>query len=176
VKTLCLFASLMAAALVAGCATAPAAAPEVDLNAYGKVLIEPFTMAARLPGQDPQVLAGEFRDAFVAEFKDSSMLASTPGRDVLRVRVTVTELNRANPAVNVLTAALLFVPLDSGGASITMELRDAETGRLLQKREQRWTSTPLKIKGSFSAYGQATAAFGRWGKELSQQLAQKHAG
>jgi hypothetical protein len=175
---------LAVALLACGCATEPAPAPrdtvaqqvaEIDWSRYRSAVVEPVLFRASVPTHAP-ALADSFRTAFVAPLTEASLLASANARGVLRVRIVVTDVNRSRPLLNVATSALLFVPLDSGGASVEMELRDGESGELKATLIRHSMGTPLKIKGSFSEYGHATAAFRLWGEELREHLTHERIG
>lgn len=183
---------MIVAPLAAGCATTPVVAPPGTIEAgmgrqrfwqpaegfrwsnYQRVIVEPFILdgaAARSPE-----LAEKLRTEFTGELASASLLTNEPAHGVLRVRIHVTGIDRSRPALNLVTTALLFVPMDMGGASLAAELLDAESGRVVATLTDRSTSTPLKIKGSFSEYGHAEAAFRRWGQELRQSLTQQRIG
>ena len=168
---------IAAAALLAGCATAPAsnsADAKIDITRFSAVHVAPIQFAAEalseLPGDERIALESDL----LAALKDGiapSLLTDKPSVSVVRIELTVTELNASSPAVNVLTTALLFVPFDAGGVEFEARFYDGESREPFARATYRHTSTPLELKGSFRRYGHATKALHDWAEEITSGLA-----
>ena len=98
-----------------------------------------------------------------------SLLTDVPSAGVVRIEVTVTELNASSPAVNLLTTALLFVPFDAGGVAFDARFYDGESREPFARTTYRHISTPLELKGSFRRYGHATQALRDWAEGYSER-------
>lgn len=170
--------SIAAAVLLAGCATAPAgntADDNIDITRFRAVNVAPIQFAAEALGALPSVERVALERDLRAALKDGvppSLLADEPSASVVRVEVTVTELNASNPTVNLLTTALLFVPFDAGGVAFEARFYDGESDEPFARTTYRHTSTPLELKGSFRRYGHATKALHDWAEEISNGLAE----
>jgi hypothetical protein len=89
----------------------------------------------------------------------------------VRIEVTITDLNPANPTVNLLTTALLFVPVDTGGIAFEARFFEGESREPFALRIVSYTSTPFQLKGSFRRYGHATRALHDWAEKLTSRNA-----
>lgn len=165
--------SIAGFALIAGCATAPVTLPasdKIDITSYRAVNIAPVQFApaalSALPAEERASLERDFRLA-LSEGMSSSLLTDMPSAGVLRIEVTVTELNASSPTVNLLTAALLFVPLDAGGIAFDARFYDGGSREPFARTSYRHISTPLELKGSFRRYGHATQALLNWAESIS---------
>jgi hypothetical protein len=76
----------------------------------------------------------------------------------------------ANPALNVATALVAFVPLDLGGAAIEAEFVDSVSAERLAAMVERNKRSPKNFKGGFTELGHARTAFQEWAVELEQAL------
>lgn len=165
--------SIAGFALLAGCATAPVTGPasdKIDITSYRAVSIAPVQFApaalSALPAEERTSLERDFRLA-LTEGMPPSLLTDVPSAGVVRIEVTVTELNASSPTVNLLTAALLFVPLDAGGVAFDARFYDGESREAFARTTYRHISTPLELKGSFRRYGHATRALRNWAEKIS---------
>lgn len=162
-----------AIALLAGCATTPVStAPEqLDLNRYRAVNVAPVLFAPGIAGAIPDEERALLERDLGAALKDGlppSLRSEQPSSDVVRMEVTITELNASNPAVNVLTTALLFVPFDAGGVAFDARFYEGDSLEPFAVTSHRHISTPLELKGSFKRYGQATKALRDWSEGLAR--------
>jgi hypothetical protein len=169
-------AAVLLAASLAGCAstrTGPTAQAPDFSRLPNKVAVEEVQLASSvmpdLPAADRAALATRLRAAVIGSLPPSAVVAeSAPG--VLRLEVTVTDINAVNPTLNGFSQTLLLVPFDRGG--ITFEARFYEgAGRVpVALTTQKATGSMFDIKGNFSHYGHAVAALEKWATELGQSL------
>ncbi len=158
-----------------GCATVPAARTtptELDFAKFDRgivvdeVLIAPGAMAD-LPDAELAALARDLRLALMNSLpSDELVREAAPG--VLRIAVTVTEIDASSPAVNAVTAALLFVPLDRGGIAFEARFYDGQGEVPIAVVTHRKTGTPLDLAGSFRRFGHAVGAIEDWGASLAK--------
>jgi hypothetical protein len=171
------WAAVAAALVMAGCASAPAqkAQPEgLDFARYHAVAVDSVRLspeaAAGLSETEVQEIERQLHVALVDALPPAARAVNAaPG--VLRVEVTVTDLQSVSPGVNAVTTALLFVPLDKGGVVFEARFYDETRGKLLAVTTQKHTSTPFELKGSFRRYGHAVKTLREWAAGIGKSLA-----
>ena len=150
-----------------------------DWRQYRKLMMDPvvvyFHPDAKYRQIDPEAvkkLTDYFRTVVEEELAGEYPIVTTPGPDVLRVKAAITEIVPANPAVNIVTTAAAFVPLDMGGAAIEAEFLDSQTNEVLAAMVDRKLGTPIdpKFYRGFTTMGYAKAAFEAWATELKKAL------
>ncbi len=168
--------TLAAAALFAGCATAPTAPAGptgVDVARFHAIAVESVEIsptAADLSDADRAALEQKLRVALVESIPPSAR-ASQAGEGVLQVKLLVTSIDAANPALNGVSAALIAVPLDRGSVAFDATFFDAPGGAAIGSTTVRHRSRVLlDLKGNFSRYGAAVGALREWGAVLADSL------
>ena len=126
--------------------------------------------------QDPNVRieAAEIEE-LRADLRRSLELAATMpsvagNPRTLRVRAAITQVALPSPALNVLTTALLFIPLDRGGAAVEIEAIDVETGRRVAALASAGNGTLADFRGHYSRLAHAELAFQRAAQEFRTLL------
>lgn len=133
---------------------------------YHSVIIEPVILeqaaAAQLRPAErielSETLGRRAREAFSARYA----IVTEPAPDVLRLRAGVHEINRSSRVANLLTAAVLFVPLDMGGVAAELVVEDSVTGDRVASVAGRRQGSPLGRGGFFASFkptGHAQAGF-----------------
>jgi hypothetical protein len=140
---------------------------------YHAVIVEPVSLqtnaAAKLSPRKQVELAekltGRARKVFAGKYE----IATEPGPGVLRLRMTVNDINKSSPVINVVTTAAAYLPFDMGAVSVEMEAVDSVNGHrvaaLLGKR-QGLPLTPAGFFGSFVPTGHARTGFTRLAKAM----------
>ena len=150
-----------------------------DWRQYRKLMIDPvvvyFHPEAKYRQIDPEAvkkLTDYFRTVVAEELASEYPIVATPGPDVLRVRAAITEIVPANPAVNIVTTAAAFVPLDMGGAAIEAEFLDSQSNEVLAAMVDKKMGNPIdpKFYRGFTTMGYAKSAFAAWATELKKAL------
>lgn len=146
---------------------------------YQKVMLDPVVVyyhpEAKYRQIDPEAvtkLTGYFREVVVEELADEFPVVTEPGPDVLRIRAAITEIVPANPAINIITTAAVFVPLDMGGAAIEAEFIDSVSGEVLAAMIDKKLGNPVdpRFYRGFTTLGYAKGAFSAWAAELKEAL------
>lgn len=166
----------VALALLAGCVTTPVSTvPEqFDLDRYHAVNVAPVRFSPEIAAAIPDEERASLEHVFAAALQEGvppSFQSEQPSPGVVRMEVTITELNASNPTVNLLTTALLFVPLDAGGVAFDARFYEGESREPFAMTQYRHTSTPLELKGSFKRYGHAAKALRDWSEGLTSKVA-----
>ncbi len=153
--------------------------PEFKWQAYRRVILDPVQIqidpaqaGKKVKMEELQSLADKLRTTVAAELAPEYPVVDTPEEDVLRIRAAITEIDPANPTLNVVTALALFVPMDMGGVSIEAEFIDSVTGRRLAAMADQKKGSPLQLVSSLKRFGHVQAAFDQWAEALKSALAQ----
>jgi hypothetical protein len=97
---------------------------------------------------------------------------SVGGRPVI-IRAVITRIEAVSPALNVLTAVLLTVPVDRGGAAVEIQVLDAETLQPLASMAHAYFAPISEFKARFSALAPAELALHAAAIELAKLLRDK---
>lgn len=153
-------------------------AEDFDWRDYRRIMIDPLQVhlppTSRAESIDPdriRALTETFRGAVQDSLGDVYPIVQTPADDVLRIRAAITDLDPARPGVNILTALLLPVRFDLGGAAIEVELLDAVTGKRMAAMVDRKRGSHFNAWRGFSKWGDTRSAFRQWAEELAAALA-----
>lgn len=183
VKTLCLMVSF---AVLTGCASLPdsntdsadalqplhqsrtlriAAQPGFDLQQHDGLLAGSVTLReTQLADAEEQQTRETMREQFAQRL--TPMLSGSAEKG-LRMDVELYDIRPVSPALNVLSAAALFLPLDSGALTLEATFRDAD-GNVLVRRTERLSGSVVNISESFSRYGRLTDALNDWAAQCAQ--------
>jgi hypothetical protein len=127
------------------------------------------------------------RDAAVSETQKAQLLATLEaaiaketealpqrvgGRPVV-IRAVITRIEAVSPALNVLTAVLLTVPIDRGGAAVEIQVLDAETLQPLASMAHAYFVPVSEFKARFSALAPAELALQAAATELAKLVRDK---
>jgi len=151
--------------------------PGFNWHSYKKVIIDPIAVVGDAAGGEnvperTEILELEryFQKSVTEKLAPEFAVVREPGPGVLRIRTAITRVDRANPLLNAVTTAAVFIPLDMGGASIEVEFLDALTGERLAAMVESKSGTPLQLIASFNRYGHAENAMDDWASELKIAL------
>jgi len=133
---------------------------------YHAVIIEPVCFqtnaAAKLsPKQQTQLSESLTRDT-QRTFSDRYEIATVPAPGVLRLRLTVSDINKSSPLLNLVTTAAAYAPLDMGAVAVEMEAVDSVTGQRVAALAAKRQGVPLSPTGflaSFSSTGHVKTGF-----------------
>ena len=91
----------------------------------------------------------------------------------MQIQAAITDLEPANPLVNVVTATAVFVPFDMGGAAVEARFLDGATGQVVAMMADRRRGSPVRVwEGyqGFTEWGYAKAAMRQWAAGLADAL------
>ena len=97
---------------------------------WSKVIIEPVSWQATTPchhitAERQTLLRFHLENALTRELKGND-----PHGPVLRIQTAITDVKPVSPLLNATTAALILVPVQSGGSAIRLTATDTATNRL----------------------------------------------
>ena len=90
------------------------------------------------------------------------------------IRAVITRVESVSPVLNVVSAVLLTVPLDRGGAAVEIEVLDAETRQPLASMAHAHFAPLSEFKARFSKLAPAELALNAAAVELAKLLQGKH--
>ncbi len=117
-------------------------------------------------------LRAHYKDAAVKVFAQHYVHTATPGPDVLRIRLAITGIDKADATLNYIATPLVG-PVSNGGASSEGEIVDSTTGKRLAAFSTHTNANPFK-GGLFEYYtrlGHAKAVLALHAAELHTQFA-----
>lgn len=151
--------------------------PGFNWHDYNRLMVDPLVFqmnktasSNQFKAEELDALAREIHAAFTKTLAPEIEVVNEPGAHVMRIRTAVTDIVTSSPALNLLTTAAVFVPLDMGGASIEVEFVDSVTNERLAAMAERKTGTPLQVLSGFNRFGHAKKAFDQWAETLKAAL------
>ena len=170
--------------------------PAADWRKYKKVWLDPVTVWMNQKDSQLNDVAVEDRQRLAAllwsklneQLKQDYVMTSTPGPDVMRIQVAITEAASSNPFMDFLTsiylpAKLLLTPKSmatgvaafAGSASAEIRVTDTATGTVLAEAVDRRGGTK-SIGGSWSSWNDAEESFRFWSEKIRYRLCQSRGG
>lgn len=157
--------------------------PNVNWKKYTRLMIDPVVVyrapkakKAAKP-EELQKLADYFRNEAITTLKDAYPVVDKPAPDVMRIRAAITDLDSANPWLNLAATAAIMLPVDMGGAAMEAEFLDSVTNERLCAVVDRKEGSPLSLTeftGAYTEWGHAKGAFKAWIKLLKESLDEVH--
>jgi len=170
--------------------------PAADFTKYKKIMLDEVVFYLKKDGESQAVhpedikeLTKAFHEAFVKTLGKKYPLVSTPGPDVLRVKVAIVDIEPSNRALDTITTvlpvgiAVSLVKSGAGGggtgvgqASMEFELLDSETNQVLAMGKDTKIGSKLNMEAKVDEWGHAKAAFAYWAESLNKALEDIDAG
>jgi hypothetical protein len=111
-------------------------------------------------------------DAAIA--RETDALPQVVGGHPVVIRAVITRAESVSPALNVVAAVLLTVPLDRGGAAVEIEVLDADTRQPLASLAHAYFAPLSEFKARFSRLAPAELALNTAAAELAKLLRGNH--
>jgi hypothetical protein len=127
-------------------------------------------MEAGVPEADKARLLATLEAAISRE---TQALPDSVGGHPVIIRAVITRVESVSPALNVLTAVFLTVPLDRGGAAVEIQVLDAETLQPLASMAHAYFAPVSEFRARFSALAPAELALNAAAIELARLLREK---
>lgn len=154
--------------------------PAFDLAKYDKFIIEPigvhFAPDATGAAVDPKVLhemTQYFRSKLIENLSKNYKVVEQAGPGTMRLRIAVTDLQKANPVLNVHPATKLS-GVGLGSASIEAEGVDTEKSTRLFAFVHTRTGDRLSVVEGLQDWGHAKQAMDFWAERLVQRVDEAH--
>jgi hypothetical protein len=146
----------------------------VPWRSYTRIWIDPVTVQLSdthpvLAKQARDDLARDFEERLRSRLEDRFEIVDHAGPDTLHLRSAITGVDPENVAVNIV-AVIVLVPVDMGGISGEMEVRDSQSDEVLFAMTARRDGTPFLLLECFSRYGHARHGMKKWARLLDECL------
>ena len=173
-----LLTALATALLAAGCATRPAPLAEathvaaLDTARFRAVVVESVRIAPEagmLSDANRQTLERQLHYALVDSIP-ASLRAAQASPDVLRVQITVTELDVVDPVANGVSTTLVGMTLDRGAIGFEARFYEGNSETPFAQTRQHREAGKFAFRGSLSHYGHAVGALRGWGTDLALSI------
>jgi hypothetical protein len=121
-------------------------------------------------------ISSDERSALLTLLRDElemqvQQLPAVPGGRPVVLRAAVTRVDTVSPALNALSAALLLIPLDRGGAAVEIEAIDADTGTQVAAIQLGYFAPLSDLFARFSKLAPAEIALRKAAAEFKRMLA-----
>jgi len=151
---------------------APTAPGRYDAFMVDEVAFMPGAKSERVDAAEIAALRQHFKAAVEKAFAQGFRLAGRPGPGVMRVRLAITGVDRADATLNYIATPLVG-PVSNGGASSESDVADSQSGKRLAALSLHTNANPFK-GGLFEYYtqlGHAKSALELHAAELYRQVA-----
>ena len=161
--------------------------PKANWSKYNAIMIDSVSLWAaedKLSAEDRQMITGLMYNALFDALAKNFAIVKTPGMNVLRLRMALTEAEQSKVVLNLVTSVIpqLRVLTTVGGmaadtsalvgeASAEGEILDSVTDERLAAAVDRQTGTKALIRGEkFSSWGDVQLACNYWADRIDQFL------
>ncbi len=149
----------------------------VDWKEYSKLLIDPVQVRVdkskskrRLKPGEAKMLAQKLRQAVVKALKGYYPVVNKPGPGVLRLRAALVHIKPVEPAMNVMSSAILMIPLDVGEAAVESQFMDSMSSQVLAEVVAVDEGSHAEVSKVWSRWDQVEDAFQDWAQMLKESL------
>ena len=149
---------------------------------YSRVIIDPVAVTFDPTSKDidadakeVEMLRTHMRDALVKAVgeKDGYPIVQRPGKGVLRVRTTLTNVKKGEPLMNLHWSTKLL-GLGVGEAAMQSTMVDSLTGRQVGSAFVSNKGNFFQLTEGLSKWGHAKAVMDEWARELRKELDKAH--
>ncbi|UCD32728.1 MAG: DUF3313 domain-containing protein [Desulfobacterales bacterium] len=154
--------------------------PNIDASKYNKFIVDPVAINLSKEGkekdidpEDMEKLARYFRKQIAVELKKDYQIVNKTGPDVMRIRTSISEIDKTNPLLNIHPGTKL-TGVGLGGAGAEMELVDSVTGERIAAAIDNQKGSRLDITGGLTWYGNAESVMDNWAEDLKKWVDAVH--
>jgi hypothetical protein len=133
--------------------------PDFDVSQYDGLVLGEVTVRHATDDNKKQVIEHDALDKTLTRHLTPRLKGSQ--NSGLRMDIELYDIQPVSPALNVLSAVVLLVPLDSGALTMKTTFRD-NAGQIQAIRVERLSGSVLNIAESLSRYGRLTDALTDW--------------
>jgi len=126
----------------------------------------------QLEDGEAKQMAARLRSMVIKALQGNYPLASRPAPGVLRLRAALVHLKPVRPAVNVVSSAVLMVPLDVGEAAVEAQFSDSVSGRVQGELVISNQGSIAQLTKVWTRWEQVEEAFTQWALLLRRAMMQ----
>jgi len=119
--------------------------------------------------KDLDRLAKYFRKKIKEELRKDYQIVESPGSDVIRIRTSISEVDKTLPYLNIHPGTKIMGG-GLGGAGGEMELVDSVTGERISAAIDNQKGSRLSIGAGLTWYGHAEEVMENWAKDLKKMV------
>lgn len=149
----------------------------VDWKEYNKLLIDPVQVRVdkskskrRLQPGEAKMLAAKLRQAVVKALESYYPVVDKPGPGVLRLRAALVHVKPVNPAMNVMSTAIMMMPMDVGEAAVESQFMDSMSSQVLAEVLVVDEGSHSELTKVWSRWDQVEDAFRDWAQMLKESF------
>lgn len=149
----------------------------VDWKEYNKLLIDPVQVRVdkskskrRLQPGEAKMLAAKLRQAVVKALESYYPVVDKPGPGVLRLRAALVHVKPVNPAMNVMSTAIMMMPMDVGEAAVESQFMDSMSSQVLAEVLAVDEGSHSELTKVWSRWDQVEDAFRDWAQMLKESF------
>ena len=154
--------------------------PNIDASKYNKFIVDPVAINLSKKGKerdidpkDMQKLANYFRKRIAVELNKGYQIVRSPGPDVIRIRTSISEVDKTNRLLMIHPATKLS-GAGLGGAGAEIELVDSVTGERIAAAIDNHKGSRRDMAGGFQKFGHAEAVMEKWAEDLKKMIDKVH--
>ena len=126
----------------------------------------------RLEAGEAKQMAAKLRSMVIKALAGNYPLAKRPAPGVLRLRAALVHLKPVRPAVNVVSSAVLMVPLDVGEAAVEAQFTDSISNRVQGELVISNQGSIAQLTKVWTRWDQVEEAFAQWALLLRRAMMQ----
>ena len=154
--------------------------PNIDASKYNKFIVDPVAINLSKEGKDENIdpeemkkLAKFFRKQIAVELNKGYQIVNSPGHDVIRIRTSISEIDKTNPLLNIHPGTKIMGG-GLGGAGAEMELVDSQSGQIIGAAIDNDKGSRLSIGAGLTWYGHAEEVMENWAEDLKKKIDELH--
>ncbi len=120
--------------------------------------------------EEIDTLADHLRQTVVDAVQERYPVVTDSGVDVLRIRAALTHLKPVSGALNVLTTAAIFMPIDAGESAVEVQFIDSQSNEILGEVTISGRGGMMDVVHVWTRWSQVEATFKQWAKKLRDAL------
>ena len=150
--------------------------PNIDASKYNKFIVDPVAINLSKEGREENIdakemkkLAKYFRKRIAVELNKGYQIVKRPGPNVIRIRTSISEVDKTNPFLNIHPGTKLMGG-GLGGAGAEMEVVDSVNGQTIAAAIDNQKGSRLSIGAGLTWYGHAEEVMENWAKDLKKWI------
>lgn len=154
--------------------------PNIDASKYNKFIVDPVAINLSKKGRERNIdakemkkLAKYFRKRIAVELNKGYQIVRRPGPNVIRIRTSISDVDKTNPFLNIHPVTKLMGG-GLGGAGAEMELVDSLTGQRIAAAIDNQKGSRLSMGAGLTWYGNAKEVMENWAKDLKKMIDKVH--
>ncbi|AHG22819.1 hypothetical protein Z042_14465 [Chania multitudinisentens RB-25] len=136
--------------------------PDFDVGQYDGLILGDVTVRSSTANDKREMSESAVLNQALAQHLALQLKGSQ--NKGLRMEIELYDIQPVDPTLNVLSAIVLLVPLDSGALTMKTTFRD-NAGQVQVVRIERISGSVLNISESFSRYGRLNDALSDWARQ-----------